>query len=132
MWQRSFQCDRRPAEELNEQCRGEISLGFLKSWMRFQVGLLVKLLASPAGGTEGTGFEKKVSQLLGLRHGRQPHEEGFLPLDWQLKEWPRSKDHVSGKGIAGNWFTSASLVCETLALDGGTALYGCNRYACGR
>ncbi|CAK9102549.1 Hypothetical protein SCF082_LOCUS47923 [Durusdinium trenchii] len=81
--------------------------------------------------------DKKVSQLLGLRHGQQPHQEGYLPLNWQLEEWPRGKDDASGKGIAGNWFTSASLVSRHLADDvqeelRGTALYGCNRYACGR
>lgn len=29
--------------------------------------------------------DKKVSQLLGLRHGQQPHQEGYLPLNWQLE-----------------------------------------------
>ncbi|CAK9090400.1 unnamed protein product [Durusdinium trenchii] len=110
------------ASELNEQ---------------FNDGLLVKLLATSPGGTVKTGFDKKVSQLLGLRHGQQPHQEGYLPLNWQLEEWPRGKDDASGKGIAGNWFTSASLVSRHLADDvqeelRGTALYGCNRYACGR
>eukprot|EP00435_Cladocopium_sp_Y103_P072983 s45_g42.t1 len=107
------------AEELNEE---------------FQRGLLVKLLAINA---DGSGLDKKMAQLLGLRFGRQPHHEGYQPLDWSLQEWPRDKDHESGKGIAGNWFTSASLVGQPLAAAGsgsetGTALYGCNRYACGR
>ncbi|CAJ1372792.1 unnamed protein product [Effrenium voratum] len=127
MWPSSFAAEqvderRRVAAELNE---------------RFQEGLLVKLLATSPGGTEGSGFDKKIAQLLGLRHGRQSKEEGYNPLPWQLEEWPRCKDHSSGKGIAGNWFTSASLVSRRLAepsreSESGTALYGCNRYACGR
>ena len=111
---------------------------------RFQNGIIVKLLATRPGGIHKTGFDKKVSQVLGLRHGQQPEQEGYLSLGWNLEEWPRCKNHSSGYGIAGNWFTSASFVNEELASpyragetdnelrEAGTSLYGCNRYACGR
>ncbi|OLP84689.1 hypothetical protein AK812_SmicGene34387 [Symbiodinium microadriaticum] len=124
-----FQRDKSLADELNQ---------------RFQNGIIVKLLATRPGGIHKTGFDKKVSQVLGLRHGQQPEHEGYLSLGWNLDEWPRCKNHSSGHGIAGNWFTSASLVNEELASpyrpgatdnelrEAGTSLYGCNRYACGR
>ncbi|CAK9090730.1 unnamed protein product [Durusdinium trenchii] len=122
--------------------------------------------------------DKKVSQLLGLRHGQQPHQEGYLsgrearttPQErasqalvgggrnrdlpdfseedeefwggtWVNKEgWSKSDiilDFQRQLCSVGNWFTSASLVSRHLADDvqeelRGTALYGCNRYACGR
>ena len=124
-----FQRDKEVARALNEQ---------------FQKGVIVKLLATRPGGTQKTGFDKKVSQILGLRHGQQPQDEGYLDLGYMLEEWPRCKDHSSGQGIAGNWFTSASFVNQELAgayrpgvhddelREAGTSLYGCNRYACGR
>ncbi|CAE7674062.1 PTPMT1 [Symbiodinium necroappetens] len=124
-----FQRDKSLADELNQ---------------RFQNGIIVKLLATRPGGIHKTGFDKKVSQVLGLRHGQQPEHEGYLSLGWNLDEWPRCKNHSSGHGIAGNWFTSASFVNEELASpyrpgatdnelrEAGISLYGCNRYACGR
>ena len=111
---------------------------------QWDTGLFVKIIASPPGGP-GPGFDKKVAQTLGLRHGRQPEEEGYLPVGRRLTAWPRSNTDPSGLGIAGNWFTPCSFVGAALAApytpdahadierrEAGTALYGCSRYGCGR
>eukprot|EP00931_Biecheleriopsis_adriatica_P103013 TRINITY_DN77901_c0_g1_i1.p1 TRINITY_DN77901_c0_g1~~TRINITY_DN77901_c0_g1_i1.p1 ORF type:complete len:410 (+),score=70.98 TRINITY_DN77901_c0_g1_i1:48-1277(+) len=147
MWQSSFShrpADGAPRDQPESQLERDQKVAAELN-ERFEKGLIVKIIASPPGGTEKTGFDKKISQLLGLRHGRQPEQEGYNSVGWNLQEWPRCAQHESGKGIAGNWFTSGSFVNAELAgpyrpySDGdndqretGTSLYGCNRYACGR
>eukprot|EP00434_Breviolum_minutum_P009078 symbB.v1.2.007994.t1/scaffold496.1/size195705/18 len=137
MWSPSFFGASAPDNRRKKHAAGNANAADAAAQLNeeFQHGLLVKLLAINA---DASGMDKKLAQLLGLRHGRQPQDEGYQTLPFTLQEWPRANDDASGKGIAGNWFTSASLISHRLASgdengrECGTALYGCNRYVCGR